>query len=631
MAAAPAAPPEQPRAPEALAFRIVEHQRHFPFLVGWRHPVGLYDPHAYEDEAGHPANAPSQAGWEVEVTERTDRDGWLYGTAFERIATLRKGGRAGKRATDACRLRKWRYGLEGAPAALVAAGDGRGEDGDAVGLFLFWQVLRSTLGRRPIREVPMDPTSLYRVRSAHARWYREWVTSRLPAGPAPRRDVVDLAHAAIYIRATYGFAMAEGHMDGVRRGAAMFTYRKAIFDVAEDVDDAENTACLLRLAGLEAADLLHVAWSNRTYRPSHFVAVDHARRWVVVAIRGTLATRDVLTDVTASQVAFCGGHAHLGFIKSAAFVEREAAPALAQAKLNHPDYALVLCGHSMAGSIGAVLALAARHGKTAWPTFGGGPPRVFSIGGGGALSDALAEESKAFAVFGVHGKDPVPRLSVLRVEALLDELVDEGLGRKLNTLLFGATAPEPRSRRASVRHKEGDEGDDYDDAAAAASEAAAAPDAAPPAKSDSALSLLEVEPEPDDDADDDAPSSDAAAAIDAALAEDESRIRVPLYTPGRCIHVDWDSFDGTAGAITPFCFATVPTDYDRLLLSYTLLGYHIPKGYCELLFELAGAYDDSPPHPEDADDADLAAAATALRDRLRRTDWARPEVKGKLF
>ena len=35
--------------------------------------------------------------------------------------------------------------------------------------------------------------------------------------------------------------------------------------------------------------------------------------------------RDVLTDVTASQVAFCGGHAHLGFVKCAAFVEREAA------------------------------------------------------------------------------------------------------------------------------------------------------------------------------------------------------------------------------------------------------------------------------------------------------------------
>ena len=40
----------------------------------------------------------------------------------------------------------------------------------------------------------------------------------------------------------YGFAMAEGHMDSLSKGAALFTYKKvAYFDPAEDCCGAENT------------------------------------------------------------------------------------------------------------------------------------------------------------------------------------------------------------------------------------------------------------------------------------------------------------------------------------------------------------------------------------------------------
>ena len=64
--------------------------------------------------------------------------------------------------------------------------------------------------------------------------------------------------------------------------------------------------------------------------------------------------------------------------------------------------------------------------------------------------------------------------------------------------------------------------------------------------------------------------------LDAALDEGESQIRVPLFTPGRVVYVDWDSFDWKKGADAPFCFEGAPPDYDKLLLSYTLFGYHIP-------------------------------------------------------
>ena len=621
-AAAPAAPPPTPddaptddddddshspqRAPSALAFVVVERQRHLPFL-GWRHPMGLYDPHGFEDEAGHGANAPAQTGWEVEVTAETDRDGWRYGTHFERLGVPRRGGRAAKRSTDACRARRWTYGLDGDPRGVLAApGGDAAEDGDAVGLFLFWQMLRSTLGRRPLRDVPMDPSALYRVRKRHAAYYRAWVGERLPRGPAADADLVDLAHAFVYVRASYGFAMAEGHMDGVRVGAAMFTVRKVHFDVTEDVDDASNTKCLRELAALDEASLVHARWSNLTYRPSFFVAADHDRGWVVLAIRGTLAMRDVLTDVTASQVAFCGGHAHLGFVKCAAFVEREAAAHLEAARRKWPAYDLVLCGHSMAGSIAAILALSYRRSPGRWPRFPK-PPRVFCMGGAGSLSADLADEARGFCLGAIHGKDPVARLSVVNIEALLDELVDQGLGRKLGTLLFGETAFEARSPTTRLKHAEDD---------APPADAAGEP-------ASTVEPEFEVEPDPD---------AGDASPLDAALDEGESQIRVPLFTPGRVVHVDWDSFDGKKGADAPFCFEGSPPDYDKLLLSYTLFGYHIPKGYCELLFELAGAYGDDGADGGDGDDGgDGAATRRALRDRVAAAKWSRPVLKGRLF
>lgn len=230
----------------------------------------------------------------------------------------------------------------------------------------------------------------------------------------------------------------------------MFTVKKMTFDVTEDVDDAQNTACLLSLADIKAADLLHVEWSNATYKPSFFVCLDHEREWVVLSIRGTLAMRDVLTDVTASQVAFCGGHAHLGFCKCAAFVEDGARDALRRAFRAAPAYRLVLCGHSMAGSIATILAAASRHGTSPWPKFNGLHPRVLHMGGAGSLSRDLALESERYCLGAIHGKDPIGRLSIVSIEAFLDELVDNGLGRRLSTLVWGAMRGEDRDASAKL-------------------------------------------------------------------------------------------------------------------------------------------------------------------------------------
>eukprot|EP00746_Dinoflagellata_sp_MGD_P004786 gnl/MRDRNA2_/MRDRNA2_109259_c0_seq1.p1 gnl/MRDRNA2_/MRDRNA2_109259_c0~~gnl/MRDRNA2_/MRDRNA2_109259_c0_seq1.p1 ORF type:complete len:308 (+),score=66.41 gnl/MRDRNA2_/MRDRNA2_109259_c0_seq1:81-1004(+) len=45
-----------------------------------------------------------------EVDQDTDRNGWNYGTAFERMDEPREGGRHSRRLTDWCRSRLWKFG-----------------------------------------------------------------------------------------------------------------------------------------------------------------------------------------------------------------------------------------------------------------------------------------------------------------------------------------------------------------------------------------------------------------------------------------------------------------------------------------------------------------------------------------
>ena len=99
----------QPRItqPKARPFRIVASERHYP-LAGWRRCWSRGDPHPFEfEDGGRPCAAPDGDGWRVEVRDATDSDGWIYGTAFERLSDHRKGGRAAKRSTDRCRRRVW--------------------------------------------------------------------------------------------------------------------------------------------------------------------------------------------------------------------------------------------------------------------------------------------------------------------------------------------------------------------------------------------------------------------------------------------------------------------------------------------------------------------------------------------
>ena len=186
----------QPRItqPKARPFRIVASERHYP-LAGWRRCWSRGDPHPFEfEDSGRPCAAPDDAGWRVEVGDATDQEGWLYGTAFERLNDHRKGGRAAKRSTDRCRRRVWVHCVDAGPAPIEDE-----EPPQDDGTSLFWRVCRATLGRRPLQDYPMDPTAWYRVRKSHERFYEDWVSK--PHPDVARAQLIDLAHAFLYCRA----------------------------------------------------------------------------------------------------------------------------------------------------------------------------------------------------------------------------------------------------------------------------------------------------------------------------------------------------------------------------------------------------------------------------------------------
>ena len=101
-------------------------------------------------------------------------------------------------------------------------------------------------------------------------------------------------------------------------------------------------------------------WESKTHRPAYFIVRDRKHKKVVLAIRGTLSARDVLTDLCASAENFeagCEGQhrAHHGMLEAAKRVANATGEAVSAELDANPDYSLVLVGHSLGGGVAAVL------------------------------------------------------------------------------------------------------------------------------------------------------------------------------------------------------------------------------------------------------------------------------------
>mmetsp|Transcript_19260 Transcript_19260/g.68025 ORF Transcript_19260/g.68025 Transcript_19260/m.68025 type:complete len:750 (-) Transcript_19260:35-2284(-) len=197
---------------------------------------------------------------------------------------------------------------------------------------------------------------------------------------------------------------------------------------------ATSTGALLAIAGIAEEDLLHVEWRRRHMRPAHFVAVDHARRAVVVAVCGTKHASDWLRDMAAAPVRFLDGYAHTGMAHAAEWLAEDLTPLVEAALRSWEGYSVDVVGHSLGAGVAALLGLlwSASSGSAACDGDGAGRGGGGAERGGGFPVQAtafaappcvcarLAARSEAVVTGVVYNDDVVPRMSVANLRRLAE-------------------------------------------------------------------------------------------------------------------------------------------------------------------------------------------------------------------
>ncbi|KAM3826526.1 diacylglycerol lipase-beta isoform 1-T1 [Vipera latastei] len=181
---------------------------------------------------------------------------------------------------------------------------------------------------------------------------------------------------------------------------------------------------ILQITGLQNRDFIHISFHNKIFEIPFFVALDHQKEAIVVAVRGTLSCEDVLTDLSADCESLTledvleNGLVHKGITQAANYIYRRLINdgILNQALSIAPEYKLVVAGHSLGGGVASILSIMLRNSFPNLRCYAFSPP-------GGLLSKSLADYTKQFIVSVIVGKDIIPRLSMLNLEDLKKRII----------------------------------------------------------------------------------------------------------------------------------------------------------------------------------------------------------------
>lgn len=181
---------------------------------------------------------------------------------------------------------------------------------------------------------------------------------------------------------------------------------------------------------LKQVHIVYTSCHDAVYETPFFVAVDHAKKKVVISIRGTLSPKDALTDLTgdSERLPVEGQHGtwlgHKGMVYSAEYIKKklETEMILSQAfgrdlSKGTMHYGLVIVGHSLGAGTAAILSFLLRPQYPTLHCYSYSPP-------GGLLSEDAMEYSKEFVTSVVLGKDLVPRLGLSQLEGFRRHLLE---------------------------------------------------------------------------------------------------------------------------------------------------------------------------------------------------------------
>ncbi|CAL1266173.1 unnamed protein product [Larinioides sclopetarius] len=183
-----------------------------------------------------------------------------------------------------------------------------------------------------------------------------------------------------------------------------------------------NFAAVQKISNFSESDIVFASFKNGIHEPAFYVAVNHARKYIVIAIRGTRSFSDLITDIDAETLYFPseGKHkfkCHRGALRSALYLQNKLKELniLERAFLENPTYSLALTGHSLGGSIAAILALLLR---PKYPNL-----QCYSYGPLATLSSLGIVETLENVLTVVIGEDLAPRLSASSCNELRNQLI----------------------------------------------------------------------------------------------------------------------------------------------------------------------------------------------------------------
>ncbi|PIK33485.1 putative sn1-specific diacylglycerol lipase beta-like [Apostichopus japonicus] len=185
-----------------------------------------------------------------------------------------------------------------------------------------------------------------------------------------------------------------------------------------------NTAAVVKSLGVDEDDVIFLSFHNKIFEIPFMVVIDRERKTIVVAIRGSLSLKDALTDVTAEaeRLDITGRtdiYAHRGMVNTAKFVHNKIKELqlLEEAKRIEPDFEVVITGHSLGAGTAILTSMML---KEEWPEI---KCYVYSSPFG-LLNDEGVHFTKDFVISVVVGLDIIPRLSILTLNDLKDQIVE---------------------------------------------------------------------------------------------------------------------------------------------------------------------------------------------------------------